>query len=53
VAHDIEGLTDRFVLIDFRMLGTVVAEGKKLTPAETQHLMAMFGTFPPDVESEP
>ncbi|TQN63969.1 hypothetical protein CSHISOI_11452 [Colletotrichum shisoi] len=37
----------------FRTMGKTVAEGKKLSREETQHLMALFGTFPPDVESEP
>lgn len=39
--------------IDFRMLAKATEGEKKLAPAETQHLMALFGTFPPDVESEP
>ncbi|KAL0941881.1 uncharacterized protein CTRU02_204644 [Colletotrichum truncatum] len=39
--------------IDFRMMGKMVEEGKKLTREDTQHLMSLFGTFPPDVESEP
>ncbi|GKT46394.1 uncharacterized protein ColSpa_06575 [Colletotrichum spaethianum] len=38
---------------DFRTIGKTVAEGKKMSPDETQRLMALFGTFPPDVESEP
>ncbi|OHE94262.1 hypothetical protein CORC01_10422 [Colletotrichum orchidophilum] len=38
---------------DFRMMAKGGTEGKKLTKDETQHLMALFGTFPPDVESEP
>ncbi|KAH7367582.1 RmlC-like cupin domain-containing protein [Plectosphaerella cucumerina] len=37
----------------FRMLGQVAKDKKKLTPAETGHLMALFGTFPPEVDSEP
>ncbi|KAK1970747.1 RmlC-like cupin [Colletotrichum sublineola] len=37
----------------FRTVSKTVAEGKKLSREETQHIMAMFGTFPPDVESEP
>ncbi|WQF83942.1 Putative rmlC-like cupin domain superfamily, rmlC-like jelly roll protein [Colletotrichum destructivum] len=37
----------------FRTMSKTVAEGKKLSREETQHLMALFGTFPPDVESEP
>ncbi|KAK4166477.1 hypothetical protein QBC43DRAFT_313797 [Cladorrhinum sp. PSN259] len=38
----------------FRMLAKATSEGKKpLTPTDTQHLMALFGTFPPEVESEP
>nr|XP_036587103.1 cupin [Colletotrichum truncatum]KAF6797834.1 cupin [Colletotrichum truncatum] len=37
----------------FRMMGKMVEEGKKLTREDTQHLMSLFGTFPPDVESEP
>jgi hypothetical protein len=35
------------------MLGQIAKDKKKLTPAETEHLMALFGTFPPEVESEP
>ncbi|KAM0508704.1 hypothetical protein ACHAP9_005750 [Verticillium nonalfalfae] len=38
---------------DFRMLGKITTDKAKLTPAETEHLMALFGTFPPEVESEP
>jgi len=38
----------------FRMLSNATAEGtKKIEPGVAQHLMALFGTFPPDVESEP
>ncbi|KAK2771619.1 cupin 2 conserved barrel domain protein [Colletotrichum kahawae] len=37
----------------FRMMGKSVEEGKKLTREDTAHLMALFGTFPPGVESEP
>ncbi|KAF3359753.1 Protein SVP26 [Verticillium dahliae VDG1] len=37
----------------FRMLGKITADEAKLSPAETEHLMALFGTFPPEVESEP
>ena len=35
------------------MLAKGTEEGKKMDPATSQHLMALFGTFPPDVESEP
>jgi len=35
------------------MLAKATDEGKQLTPSDTQHLMALFGTFPPEVESEP
>ncbi|KAK7966590.1 uncharacterized protein PG986_000867 [Apiospora aurea] len=38
---------------DFRTMSKVTTEGKKLTPEQTQHIMELFGTFPPDVESEP
>ncbi|KAK4666059.1 hypothetical protein QC763_407190 [Podospora pseudopauciseta] len=39
----------------FRMLSKATAGlvGGKLGKEETEHLMALFGTFPPDVESEP
>ncbi|KAK4128489.1 hypothetical protein N657DRAFT_686018 [Parathielavia appendiculata] len=37
----------------FRMLAKVTDAGKQLTSADVQHLMALFGTFPPNVESEP
>lgn len=38
---------------DFRMLAKATDAGKQLDPGEVRHLMALFGTFPPDVESEP
>ncbi|KZL64333.1 cupin 2 conserved barrel domain protein [Colletotrichum incanum] len=38
---------------DFRTMSKTVAEGKKLSREDTHHLMSLFGTFPPDVESEP
>lgn len=34
-------------------MGKSIEEGKKLSRENTAHLMALFGTFPPDVESEP
>ncbi|KAK4235474.1 hypothetical protein C8A03DRAFT_36666 [Achaetomium macrosporum] len=37
----------------FRMLAKAAEAGKPLTPEDVQHLMALFGTFPPDVGSEP
>ncbi|KAK0640928.1 RmlC-like cupin domain-containing protein [Cercophora newfieldiana] len=37
----------------FRMLAKATEEGRQLTSSDTQHLMALFGTFPPEVESEP
>ncbi|KAH8897108.1 RmlC-like cupin [Thozetella sp. PMI_491] len=37
----------------FRMLAKATDSGKPLTPSDTQHLMALFGTFPQGVESEP
>ncbi|KAK3316160.1 RmlC-like cupin domain-containing protein [Apodospora peruviana] len=37
----------------FRMLSKATEDNKQLGPGETQHLMALFGTFPADVESEP
>ncbi|KAK0707568.1 RmlC-like cupin domain-containing protein [Lasiosphaeris hirsuta] len=37
----------------FRMLSKATAEGIQLSPSDTQHLMSLFGTFPPDVDSEP
>ncbi|KAK4111367.1 RmlC-like cupin [Canariomyces notabilis] len=37
----------------FRMLAKASEGGKQLAPGEVRHLMALFGTFPPDVESEP
>ncbi|KAB5566461.1 RmlC-like cupin domain-containing protein [Coniochaeta sp. 2T2.1] len=37
----------------FRMLAKAGQEGKQLTPNDTEHLMALFGTFPPGAESEP
>ena len=40
-------------LADFRMLAKATEAGKQLDPGEVKHLMALFGTFPPDVESEP
>jgi len=38
---------------DFRMLAKATEAGKTLTKGDVEHLMALFGTFPPDVESEP
>lgn len=40
-------------IIDFRMLAKAGKEGKMLNQDEIEHIMALFGTFPPDVESEP
>lgn len=40
-------------MIDFRMLSKAGTEGKMLSKEEIEHLMALFGTFPPDNESEP
>lgn len=39
--------------IDFRMLGKAAEAGKQLTSGDVEHLMALFGTFPPNVASEP
>ncbi|KAK4154374.1 hypothetical protein C8A00DRAFT_42883 [Chaetomidium leptoderma] len=38
---------------DFRMLAKATDSGKQLAPTDVEHLMALFGTFPPNVESEP
>jgi hypothetical protein len=35
------------------MLAKAAEAGNPLTPASVEPLMALFGTFPPDVESEP
>jgi hypothetical protein len=35
------------------MLAKATDTGKQLTPGDVEHLMALFGTFPPNVESEP
>jgi hypothetical protein len=35
------------------MLAKATEKGTKLTPSDTEHLMALFGTFPPGAESEP
>ncbi|KAK4190942.1 hypothetical protein QBC35DRAFT_460649 [Podospora australis] len=37
----------------FRVLAKATGDGKPLAKEQTEHLMALFGTFPPDVESEP
>ncbi|KAH6647556.1 RmlC-like cupin domain-containing protein [Truncatella angustata] len=37
----------------FRMMDKVTHSGEKLTKEQTQHIMELFGTFPPDTESEP
>jgi hypothetical protein len=39
------------VLLDFRMLAKSAEEGKKLAHPELEHLMALFNTYPPDVNS--
>ena len=41
------------VELDFRMLSKETEGGKQLTPDNAEHLMALFGTFPPGVHSEP
>jgi hypothetical protein len=38
---------------DFRILAKGAKDGNKLSKEDTEHLMSLFGTFPPDVESEP
>lgn len=35
------------------MLAKVTQAGKPLTMDDVRHMMALFGTFPPDVDSEP
>ncbi|KAL1841655.1 hypothetical protein VTJ49DRAFT_6761 [Mycothermus thermophilus] len=37
----------------FRMLAKATTTGKQLTSEDVEHLMALFGTFPPGVQSEP
>ncbi|KAL2132097.1 hypothetical protein VTI74DRAFT_4220 [Chaetomium olivicolor] len=37
----------------FRMLAKATHAGKQLTKGDVEHLMALFGTFPPNIESEP
>ncbi|KAK3331985.1 RmlC-like cupin domain-containing protein [Cercophora scortea] len=37
----------------FRMLAKATEGGKPLPSGDVQHLMALFGTFPPEVASEP
>lgn len=37
----------------FRILAKELATGKKLEPSTNHPLMALYGTFPPDVSSEP
>ncbi|KAK4201096.1 RmlC-like cupin domain-containing protein [Triangularia verruculosa] len=37
----------------FRMLAKATEEGKMLGKEEVGHLMSLFGTFPPEVDSEP
>ena len=39
--------------LDFRMLAKVTEAGKPLTMDDVRHMMALFGTFPPEVDSEP
>ena len=38
---------------DFRMLAQGTENDVKLDEADTMYLMAQFGTFPPDIPSEP
>ena len=35
------------------MVAKAAEVGKQLEKSDVQHLMALFGTFPPDVPSEP
>ncbi|CAJ2505251.1 Uu.00g126450.m01.CDS01 [Anthostomella pinea] len=37
----------------FRTMSKMGSSGQKLTPEQNLHIMELFGTFPPDVESEP
>ncbi|KAK2049771.1 hypothetical protein LZ31DRAFT_548948 [Colletotrichum somersetense] len=37
----------------FRTMSKDISEGEKLSPEMVKRLMALFGTFPPEVESEP
>lgn len=38
---------------DFRMLAQGTENGEVLDEADQMYLMAQFGTFPPDIPSEP
>lgn len=39
--------------LDFRMVAKAAEDGKQLDKSSVLHLMALFGTFPPEVPSEP
>lgn len=41
------------VIADFRMLAQGTEDEVKLDEADQMYLMAQFGTFPPDIPSEP
>lgn len=37
-------------VVDFRLLSQEMEAGKELSVEESEYLMALFGTFPPDSE---
>lgn len=41
------------MIADFRMLAQGTEDDAKLDEADQMYLMAQFGTFPPDIPSEP
>lgn len=41
------------MIADFRMLAQGTEDDVKLDEADQMYLMAQFGTFPPDISSEP
>ncbi|KAI0009144.1 RmlC-like cupin domain-containing protein [Xylariaceae sp. FL0662B] len=45
--------TPGFYIDYFRAMGKIASTGQQLTPEITKHVMELFGTFPPDVASEP
>lgn len=48
-----ENVGEAKTIADFRMLAQGTENGETLDEADQMYLMAQFGTFPPDIPSEP